>query len=179
MISVAIVYQRFADVVPPTTVEEWKTKNAGVGSCLNVRGANWMRSYLREDGRRSVCLYEAPYVEAVREGLREGNLVFEAVWKTEVVKAADQDAIATTPHPILAEIDINKMPSVEKWQPLKDTVTLRLQEQDIQWLLQLISPTAQGEIWVFNATSVEAVEQILQDLKVPITGVWRSQLLTP
>lgn len=182
MISVVIVYERFADVVPPTTVEEWTTQNSGVGACLNIRGANWMRSYLREDGRRAVCLYEAPYVEAVREGLREGNLVFETVWKTEVVNAANQDSIKTNTtisNPVLAEIDINKMPAAEKWHPLKDIVKQRLQDQDIQWLLNITSPTAQGEIWVFNAASVEAVEQILKDLAVPISEVWRSQLLTP
>lgn len=187
MISVAIVYQRFADVVPPTTVEEWMAKNAEVGACLNIRGANWMQSYLREDGRRAVCLYEAPYVEAVREALRESNQGFEAVWKTEVVKATDEDAItaseskttATATNRVLVEIDIKKLPSAEEWQHLKATAKDRLQTQDIQWLLTLTSSTTQGEIWVFNATAVGEIEQIFKDLAVPITGVWRSQLLTP
>jgi len=52
--------------------------------CLELRGARWMRSYVTLDGRRSVCEFEAPDGESVREAFRTAGLAFDRVWVANV-----------------------------------------------------------------------------------------------
>ncbi len=48
--------------------------------CLELRGARWMRSYVTPDRRRSLCEFEAPDGESVREAFRTAGLSFDRAW---------------------------------------------------------------------------------------------------
>ena len=51
-----------------------------IDKCLALRGARWMRSYVSTDGRRSVCEFEAPDAESVREAFRTAGQPFDRAW---------------------------------------------------------------------------------------------------
>lgn len=179
MVSVAIVYKRFADVVPPTTTQEWGEKNAQAGSCLQARHANWTASYLAQDGRRSVCLYQAPYLQAVREGLNEVGLAYDALLEITPRLQASEDAIAAVADPIMVEIDLKQIPTDEDWTALKQAAQEALKTENIQVLIELTSPKRKGEVWIVGDAQIESVERSLKDSGIPYQGVWRSQRITP
>jgi hypothetical protein len=48
--------------------------------CFEHHQVRWSRSFASSDGRRMLCLYEAPDVESVRLAQREAGLPVERVW---------------------------------------------------------------------------------------------------
>ncbi len=73
-----IVVER--DYDPPLTPADFATLISRPDPCLSVRGVSLVQSFLSTDGRRGVCVFEAPDAEAVREGNREAGLPFRRVW---------------------------------------------------------------------------------------------------
>jgi len=69
----------------PQTFEPLKAIVADKAWCLAQHRAEWVRSFLSTDGRRMVCLYRAPDLEAVRVAQREAGLPFERLWAFERV----------------------------------------------------------------------------------------------
>ncbi len=179
MVSVAIIYKRFADVVPPTTTQEWGEKNAKAGSCLQARHADWTASYLAQDGLRSVCLYQAPYLQAVREGLNEVGLVYDAMLEITPILHASEAAIAAAATPIMVEIDPKQIPADEDWAALKQAAQEKLKAESTQVLIELTASRRKGDVWILNDAQVALVEQSLKDSNIPFQGVWRAQRITP
>ena len=58
----------------------WFEMARRIDKCLALRGARWMRSYVSTDGRRSVCEFEAPDAESVREAFRTAGQPFDRAW---------------------------------------------------------------------------------------------------
>lgn len=79
----SIVLERKFD--PALTKADLERMFERVGPCLDERNARWIRSYLSGSGDRMICLFEAPDVEAVREGFRMADLPFESVWRGDVL----------------------------------------------------------------------------------------------
>jgi hypothetical protein len=52
--------------------------------CLSVRNARWVRSFVTPDGRRSICQFEAPDAETVREAFRSAGHPFERAWVADM-----------------------------------------------------------------------------------------------
>jgi hypothetical protein len=68
----------------PFTDEDWNTDSAKVIPCLEQRGARWIRSLVSSDRRRSVCEFEAPDAEAIRESYRRVGIGFDRMWIAEI-----------------------------------------------------------------------------------------------
>jgi hypothetical protein len=64
----------------PLTDEEHARLGARVDPCLEAHGARWIRTYLAADRRRTLCEFEAPDAEAVRESFRLAEVDFDRVW---------------------------------------------------------------------------------------------------
>lgn len=67
----------------PDTFERLKAIVDAKAWCLEQHRVHWTRSFLSTDGRRMLCLYEAPDVESVRLAQREAELPVDAVWGFE------------------------------------------------------------------------------------------------
>ena len=161
---------------PPITVRQWTAANAEAGVCLNMRGATWVRTYLAEDGHRSVCEFEAPHAEAVREACRTSEVPFDAIWRVEISPDFDGDAIAAIANPVVAEVNAG---AVNNWESYKATLREQLQAQGITQVRSLLAPDGKREMWLFDAKDDNAVQQLQQELGAGVQGVWRSQLLQP
>jgi len=64
----------------PDTFERLKAIVDTKAWCLEQHRVNWARSFLSSDGRRMLCLYEAPDAESVRLAQREAELPVDTVW---------------------------------------------------------------------------------------------------
>jgi hypothetical protein len=65
------------DLVPEEVLQR-------IRGCLEVRKARWVRSYVTTDGRRSICEFEAPDAETVREAFRAAGHPCERVWVADL-----------------------------------------------------------------------------------------------
>ena len=77
-----IVVEREFD--PPMTPEAVDRLVHSDNPCFRLRGMRIVHSYLSKDGRRGVCVFEAPDAESVREGNREAGVPFVRVWNATV-----------------------------------------------------------------------------------------------
>jgi hypothetical protein len=71
----------------PLTDEEHSRGGKKLDSCLKMRNARWLRSYLSTDRLRMVCEFEAADAESVRDAHRSAGSPFERVWTAEVYKS--------------------------------------------------------------------------------------------
>src|SRR5262245_12665215 len=73
----------------PLTDDEQARYAKRLDECLELRRGAWVRSYLSTDRKRSVCEFEAPDAESVREALRLAGVPFDRVWSAEVYRVDD------------------------------------------------------------------------------------------
>lgn len=69
---------------PPFTEEAMAQNHDKVLPCLNQRNVQWIRSLVSGDRRRTVCEFEAPDVESLREAYRRAGVSFDRLWVAEV-----------------------------------------------------------------------------------------------
>jgi hypothetical protein len=69
------------DRAAPADQEEVRRR---IERCLALRNARWVRSYYTADGRRSICQFEAPDAETVREAFRAAGHPFERAWVAQM-----------------------------------------------------------------------------------------------
>ena len=64
-------------------------------ACLQAHNVRFVQTYRSPDGKRVICVYEAPDAESVRIALRQdGALPFDRAWTASVWRAADIAALA-------------------------------------------------------------------------------------
>jgi len=76
-----IVERSFEEPVAFQTVQE---REEAVAWCMEVHKVRFVRSFFSTDGRRMVCLYEAPDAEAVRTANRQSGNPFDRIWTTDI-----------------------------------------------------------------------------------------------
>ena len=85
-----IILERSFD--PPITADKVRAGVAAVGWCLDLHRVRHVASYLSSDGRRMICLFEAPDAEAVRQVMGRLKAPYERVWSATVHEAAPDAA---------------------------------------------------------------------------------------
>lgn len=74
----------------PLSVAALEEKEARLSPCLESYCVRRLQSYLARDGRRLVCIYDAPDAESVRQIQRSASLAYERLWRAFVSEAAAQ-----------------------------------------------------------------------------------------
>jgi hypothetical protein len=74
----------------PRTFESLDAVERAASACFQLRGVRPVRSFFSRDGRRLICIYQAPDAEAVRQANRAAGLAFESVWTADEFLPADR-----------------------------------------------------------------------------------------
>jgi hypothetical protein len=72
-----VVERSFTEPVQPGDVDKTMARR---GWCLDAHRVTFVQGFLSADGRRMVCVYEAPDAESVRIANREMGAPFDRVW---------------------------------------------------------------------------------------------------
>ena len=81
-----VVVERIFD--PGVTLQDLRLLDESSGWCKEAHGVRLLQSYVSADGRRVICVYEAPDAEAVRLANRKAGAPFETVWRAAVYRPA-------------------------------------------------------------------------------------------
>jgi len=79
-----VVERLFPNAVTPDFVSNALRQS---GWCLDLHGAEYVESFLGNDGHRMVCLFRAPDAEAVRRANQQGGVPYTEVWTASVHSA--------------------------------------------------------------------------------------------
>lgn len=63
------------------------------GGCLTLRDVKFLRSYVSRDRRCTICLYDAPDAESVREAEREAGMPVTRVFSADAMEAETIEAM--------------------------------------------------------------------------------------
>jgi hypothetical protein len=75
--TTVIVGRRFSEPADFDALHAIEEKG---GWCLQQHGVSHLRSYVAQDNRRSLCLYQAADAEAVRHAQRQVGMPYEQIW---------------------------------------------------------------------------------------------------
>jgi hypothetical protein len=70
---------------PPMTEEGFDAMGKALAPCLQERNVTWKGSYIAQDRRRRVCIYEAVDAESVRAAYRTAGVGFERAWSADAI----------------------------------------------------------------------------------------------
>lgn len=68
----------------PLTDQDWSRNQSKLYPCLQERDIQWIRTLVSSDRRRTVCEFEAPDAELMRDALRRAGSSFDHLWIAEV-----------------------------------------------------------------------------------------------
>ncbi len=84
-----VVERTLAEPLDLATLRE---DREGIDACLRAYQVSLLHSYVAPDGRRMICVYQAPDAESVRQALRRvGVLPWDQAWKARVLRPEDID----------------------------------------------------------------------------------------
>ena len=69
----------------PFDIERFNAAQRDKLPCLTLHGVRHVISYVAPDGRKMICVFEAPDAEAVRRTARQLGYVYDRVWLARVV----------------------------------------------------------------------------------------------
>jgi hypothetical protein len=75
--SIYMCERSFAE---PITPEQFGAAGQALAPCLSARNIRWISSHFAADGQHSVCVFEAPDAELLREANHAAGLPFDRVW---------------------------------------------------------------------------------------------------
>jgi hypothetical protein len=88
-VKVFVVERTFGS---PIALEVAERAVLGENPCYAIRGIRQLASYVSPDGSRTVCVYEAPDAEVLREASRALGLPIDRIWPAHMfVRPPDDD----------------------------------------------------------------------------------------
>jgi hypothetical protein len=174
-----VILERFPENPYPTpmTYECWMELTHTLDSCLEARHAHWLRSFVSFDGNYSLCEFEVPYAQGVREACREAGVSFKQVWRAEVLTEAESEVLNQQETPILVEA-IHEPPMTPKiWEFNMENAQLCFKEHGIHKMITWMSPDYRRSICCFQAANAEDVRTAFRQAGIPFQHLWRSYLI--
>lgn len=74
---------------PPMTEEQFDGMAEKLDPCLVARNVTWKESFVAQDRRRRICVFEAADAESVREAYRSAGVGFERAWAADAIGEDD------------------------------------------------------------------------------------------
>ena len=74
---------------PPMTEEQFDAMAEQLDPCLQARGVEWKQSFVAQDRRRRICIFEAADAESVRAAYRSAGVGFERAWAADAITEDD------------------------------------------------------------------------------------------
>lgn len=176
----AISEVTFSPSVPaPITYDVWMHSTQRLDHCIESRQIQWLYSLVSVQGDRSVCVYQVPYVDAVREAYREAGMPFQRVWQAELWLNQDPSNFPQGCSLIIANVNYDPPMTKAIYEFSKQQAEGCFQELDVHHLFSAVSPDGTHSICVFSATSAEHVRSLYRKIGQPFQQVWKATLIRP
>jgi hypothetical protein len=147
--------------------------------CFVARGITWIRSFVAIDGTRSICEFEAPYAELVRDACRQGSIPYDQIWRAEIGLEQSQSLMLPGSTLVVAEVIDGQQGISAEWSTIQKAAQTCFQNQGIQPVLSLVSVDGRYAIAISTDTNMDDIHNAYCNANIPLTRIWRSQLVVP
>lgn len=171
--ELVMVERRFEN---PIKFEDIQSLEIAGWKCFQIRGVRFLKSFFSRDGRRMMCLYEAPDAESVRDAESQAKVPFSRAWTFTKLESS---------FPQTRNSD-SEIVVVERLFP--DSVTPDFVSNALRksgWCLDLhgaeyvesfLGKDGRRMVCIFRAPDAEAVRRANQQGGVPYTEVWTASV---
>jgi hypothetical protein len=178
--KLAVLERTFTpELAAPITYDNWMQVNHTLDGCLEARQVEWLYSLVSVNGDRSVCLFNVPYTETVRESCREARMPFQRVWQADLWMEQDLTSFPQGCSLVIAAVNFDPPMTKTKYEFCKQQAEGCFQELKIQPAFTAISLDGTSSICAFSATSAEAVRSLYRKVGQPFQQIWKAILIRP
>ena len=175
-----ILLERYLNTpyLTPMNYDLWMELSHRLDSCLETRNVNWLRSFVSVDGHYSLCEFEGPYAEAVREACREAGVSFKQVWRAELLTEAESETFIPQELSFLVEVNYDFPMTQDNWNLDRDNTLFCFKEHGIQKLITWMSPDHLRSIYWFRAANSEDIRTAFRQTNIPFQHLWKCYLIS-
>jgi hypothetical protein len=161
----------------PVNYDAWMQTTQSLDGCIAARNIQWLYSLVSVQGDRSICVYQVPYAEAVREAYREARMSFQQIWQAELW--LNQEPTSFPQGASLVIADVNYDPPITKatCKASKQQAGGCFHELNIQPISSWVSLDGTHSICLFSATSAEDVRSLYRKVGMPFEQIWKATLI--
>jgi hypothetical protein len=163
----------------PMTYDRWMQINHSLDSCLEERGVGWVCSLVSVAGDRSLCLFEVPYTETVREACRTAQMPFRQVWPAQVWTDHAPRKFSQGQALVVAEVGCDPPITAEIYAASKRQAKGCFEELSIQHAWSMATLDGTHCACVFRAATAEDVRSLYRKTRSPFQQVWKASLIRP
>lgn len=70
----------------PLTDEGLKDEESHLMECIGERGGRWLKTAVSLDRKRTVCFFEAPDAESMRDAYRRAGVTNARIWSADLIE---------------------------------------------------------------------------------------------
>lgn len=176
--KLAVLERTFSPpLVTPITYDGWMQVNYTLDGCLEARQVHWLHSLVSVNGDRSVCLFQVPYSDTVREACREARVPFQRVWQADLWVDLEPTSFPQNCSLVIAEVNYDSPMTKTIYESSKQRVEGCFRELQIQHAFSAMSPDGTHSICAFSAATAEDVRSLYRKIGQPFKQVWKATLI--
>jgi hypothetical protein len=161
----------------PMTHGHWMQVNHILDGCLEARDCHWLYSLVSAQGDRSLCLFEVPYTETVREACREARMPFQQVWPADLWVAKDPQSFSQGAALIVAESNFDSPMTKTRYEATRRQAKGCLDELNVESAFSIMTLDGMHSVCLYLASSAEQVRSLYRKVGMPFEYVWKATLI--
>jgi hypothetical protein len=172
--SLVLVEREFGE---PQIIPDLQARQARVAWCFEAQRVRYARSYVAQDARYGICMYDAPDAEAVRVTQRTADVLVTRAWTAHVLLDEQVDAPAGYSR-VVAQ---RAMPETTTLEYVKDLISDRKgchSRLRIQLFGAYLSLDHRRMVCCYYSPDVESVRMSSRESAIPLERAWLADVLT-
>jgi hypothetical protein len=176
----AVLERTFSpSLAAPVTLDHWMQVNHMLDGCLEARQVQWLHSLVSVNGDRSICLFQAPYADTVREACRQARMPFQQIWSADLWLPDDAQPFPQGTSLILAEVNYEPPITRTIYDATRRQAKGCLDELNIQSAFSIVALDGTHSVCLFSASSAEQVRSLYRKFGMPFKRVWKASFIQP
>jgi Nickel responsive protein SCO4226-like len=172
-LELVLVERRFEQ---PVEFGDIKSLAAAGSRCFEAHDVRFLKSFFSRDGRRMLCLYEAPDAEAVRIAENQAKVPYERAWSCTNLR---------TDRPLNKTSDWECVVAESRFSEKITPEFVALARQQSAWCLELhraeyiesfLGTDGLRMVCIFRAPDAEAVRRASQQGGMPYAEIWTASV---
>jgi hypothetical protein len=172
-VEFVLVERRFEN---PIKFEDIQSLEIAGWSCFQVRGVRFLKSFFSRDGRRMMCLYEAPDAESVRDAESQAKVPFNRAWSFMKLESSVPPARNSDSEFVVVERLFSEVVTPDFVASALRQFGWCLDLHGAEYVESFLGNDGRRMVCIFRAPDAESVRIANQQGGMPYTEVWTARV---
>jgi Protein of unknown function (DUF4242) len=163
----------------PMTYDNWMKATESLDGCMEARSIQWLYSLVSVQGDRSLCVYQVPDAEALREAYHEAGMPFQQIWTADLWVAKEPQSFSEGATLIVAESNFDSPMTKTRYEAASHQAKGCLDELNVESAFSIMALDGMHSVCLYLASSAEQVRSLYRKVGMPFECVWKASLIQP